>query len=126
MARWLLFPVVALALSAHAHAKPQFWDTLKYVFPNVFYGPEPTYEQAVAAHAAHVAAYYATTAPPPAVTGTLRPQATGRDELLPSDCGREIKDLTGKLCYPDGLLCSNSKWDPHCLRPWSSGFRYSG
>ena len=41
--------------------------------------------------------------------GTPFPQATGRDELLPSDCGRHVHDGTGKLCFPDGLLCQNRK-----------------
>jgi len=37
--------------------------------------------------------------------GTRRPRATGRDELFPSDCGRDANEGTGKLCFPDGLLC---------------------
>ena len=37
--------------------------------------------------------------------GTPAPQATGRDEILPSDCGRDPDKGTGKLCFPDGLLC---------------------
>ena len=41
--------------------------------------------------------------------GTQSPQATGREELFPSDCGRNPNDGTGKLCFPDGLLCQNSK-----------------
>ena len=41
--------------------------------------------------------------------GTPEPVATGRDELFPSDCGRHIHDGTGKLCFPDGLLCQNRK-----------------
>jgi hypothetical protein len=41
--------------------------------------------------------------------GTQVPQATGRDELFPSDCGRNEADGTGKLCFPDGLLCQQSK-----------------
>ena len=40
--------------------------------------------------------------------GTRTPQATGFDELNPRDCGRN-PDGTGKLCFPDGLLCQNSK-----------------
>ena len=42
--------------------------------------------------------------------GTPAPVATGRDELLPSDCGRHPHDGTGKLCFPDGLLCRNRKF----------------
>ena len=41
--------------------------------------------------------------------GTQVPQATGRDELFPADCGRNENDGTGKLCFPDGLLCQQSK-----------------
>ena len=41
--------------------------------------------------------------------GTQSPQATGREELFPSDCGRNPNDGTGKLCFPDGLLCQNSE-----------------
>ena len=42
--------------------------------------------------------------------GTQRPQATGRDEILPTDCGRDPNKGTGKLCFPDGILCQNSKF----------------
>ena len=42
--------------------------------------------------------------------GTQSPQATGRDELFPRDCGREVNKGTGKLCFPDGLLCQESKF----------------
>ena len=41
--------------------------------------------------------------------GTQSPQSTGREELFPSDCGRDPQDGTGKLCFPDGLLCQNSE-----------------
>ena len=41
--------------------------------------------------------------------GTQRPQSTGRDELFPTDCGRDPDKGTGKLCFPDGLLCQRSK-----------------
>ena len=41
--------------------------------------------------------------------GTQIPQATGRDELFPADCGRNENDGTGKLCFPDGILCQQSK-----------------
>merc|ERR1719209_1834588 len=37
--------------------------------------------------------------------GTRSPQATGKDKLFPDDCGREENSGTGKLCFPDGLLC---------------------
>lgn len=37
--------------------------------------------------------------------GTQRPVASGRDELFPSDCGRNEDTGRGKLCFPDGLLC---------------------
>ena len=42
-------------------------------------------------------------------TGTPEPVATGFDELFPSNCGRHPHDGTGKLCFPDGLLCRNRK-----------------
>ena len=42
--------------------------------------------------------------------GTQSPQATGRDQLFPSDCGRDHNKGTGKLCFPDGLLCQNRKF----------------
>ena len=41
--------------------------------------------------------------------GTQKPVATGRDEILPSDCGRNTKTGRGKLCFPDGKLCQDSK-----------------
>ena len=43
--------------------------------------------------------------------GTLQPLATGFDEILPSNCGRNLKDGTGKLCFPDGILCQQRKYD---------------
>ena len=42
--------------------------------------------------------------------GTRSPQATGIDKVLPSDCGRDPDKGTGKLCFPDGLLCQQSKF----------------
>ena len=41
--------------------------------------------------------------------GTQQPQATGRDSLFPEDCGRDPDKGTGKLCFPDGILCQNRK-----------------
>ena len=41
--------------------------------------------------------------------GTESPQATGKDEMFPRDCGRDPEKGTGKLCFPDGLLCQDSK-----------------
>ena len=41
--------------------------------------------------------------------GTQQPQATGVDELFPSDCGRDPNKGTGKLCFPVGQLCAESK-----------------
>ena len=41
--------------------------------------------------------------------GTQAPQATGRDALFPDDCGRDEDQGTGKLCFPDGKLCEESK-----------------
>jgi len=39
--------------------------------------------------------------------GTVAPVATGVDPLFPADCGRDPDKGTGKLCFPDGLLCQN-------------------
>ena len=39
---------------------------------------------------------------------TKEPQATGIDTLYPEDCGRD-ENNKGQLCFPDGLLCQNSK-----------------
>jgi hypothetical protein len=41
--------------------------------------------------------------------GTQSPQATGIDTLFPEDCGRNEDAGTGKLCFPDGILCRDSK-----------------
>ena len=41
--------------------------------------------------------------------GTKAPVATGHDPLFPDDCGRDEDEGTGKLCFPDGLLCQNSE-----------------
>ena len=41
--------------------------------------------------------------------GTQSPQSTGRDKLFPDDCGRDENKGTGKLCFPDGKLCEESK-----------------
>ena len=45
--------------------------------------------------------------------GTEKPVATGNDEILPSDCGRDPKKGNGLLCFPDGKLCSESKIKTH-------------
>ena len=45
---------------------------------------------------------------------TEKPIATGEDSLFPDNCGRDDNNK-GKLCFPDGLLCQNSK-----IRPISS------
>ena len=42
-------------------------------------------------------------------TGTQEPVATGNDALFPEDCGRNADTGRGKLCFPDGLLCKESK-----------------
>ena len=42
--------------------------------------------------------------------GTQSPVATGKDELFPTDCGRDPGKGTGKLCFPDGQLCANRKF----------------
>ena len=51
--------------------------------------------------------------------GTKAPQATGVDKLFPDDCGRDEDKGTGKLCFPDGLLCQESELSvPH--KTWPS------
>ena len=44
--------------------------------------------------------------------GTQSPQATGNDKLFPDDCGRDTSTGTGKLCFPDGLLCQDREYLP--------------
>jgi len=39
--------------------------------------------------------------------GTQTPRATGHDPLFPNDCGKDPDKGTGKLCFPDGILCQN-------------------
>jgi hypothetical protein len=41
--------------------------------------------------------------------GTQSPLATGKEKLFPDDCGRDEDKGTGKLCFPDGLLCQERK-----------------
>lgn len=41
--------------------------------------------------------------------GTQEPVSTGKDELFPTDCGRDPGKGTGKLCFPDGQLCADRK-----------------
>ena len=41
--------------------------------------------------------------------GTQTPVATGRDEILPRDCGTNVNTGRGKLCFPDGKLCQERK-----------------
>jgi hypothetical protein len=38
--------------------------------------------------------------------GTQTPVSTGRDQVLPSDCGTNTATGRGKLCFPDGKLCA--------------------
>ena len=42
---------------------------------------------------------------------TEKPIATGQDSLYPDNCGRD-ENNKGNLCFPDGLLCQNSKISP--------------
>ena len=42
--------------------------------------------------------------------GTQEPVSTGKDEINPSDCGRDTQKGTGKLCFPDGQLCADRKF----------------
>jgi hypothetical protein len=51
--------------------------------------------------------------------GTQSPQSTGRDELFPRDCGRDTDKGTGKLCFPDGILCQNRLNRAGKPRPWA-------
>ena len=52
--------------------------------------------------------------------GTQSPQATGIDKLFPDDCGRDTDKGTGKLCFPDGKLCENSKLKSFCTNRQSA------
>ena len=47
--------------------------------------------------------------------GTDSPQATGIDNVFPSDCGRDPDTGTGNLCFPDGLLCQQRKFLALCI-----------
>jgi hypothetical protein len=38
--------------------------------------------------------------------GTQGPGSSGRDQVLPSDCGTNTDTGRGKLCFPDGKLCA--------------------
>ena len=42
--------------------------------------------------------------------GTQTPVATGNDEVFPRDCGTNVDTGRGKLCFPDGKLCSERKY----------------
>ena len=42
--------------------------------------------------------------------GTRKPVATGHDNPFPDDCGRDPVKKTGLLCFPDGILCRDSKF----------------
>ena len=42
--------------------------------------------------------------------GTQEPRLTGTDELFPTDCGRDPKQGTGKLCFPVGQICADRKY----------------
>lgn len=58
--------------------------------------------------------------------GTARPQATGQEELFPSDCGRNTDSGTGKLCFPDGLLCRDREYATSflCVKASQKGNAY--
>ena len=58
--------------------------------------------------------------------GTQSPQATGIDKLFPDDCGRDVDKGTGKLCFPDGKLCENSKSNKYYRRRPSNCSNFSG
>lgn len=76
----------------------QILSAFMNLFSNIFHGPEPPFGSA-GHHDQH----------PFFDDGTQQPQATGFDDLYPADCGRNPEDGTGKLCFPDGLLCRQSK-----------------
>jgi len=101
----LCLPLI-LAL-APAAVQPQLLKAFMGLFPNIFFGPDgrgPFGFGGVRSQHGR----------PPQTgpfidDGTLEPVATGRDELFPTDCGRNPHDGTGKLCFPDAVLCSTSE-----------------
>jgi len=77
--------VLSLAVLANVGVEAQFFNALRNLFRPIgrFLRPATRFRD----------------------DGTQSPQATGRDEINPSDCGRDPNQGTGKLCFPDGLLC---------------------
>jgi len=76
---------LALALCLPQHAEGQFFNAIANLFRPIGRLFRPRFRD----------------------DGTQSPQSTGRDEINPSDCGRNTEDGTGKLCFPDGILCQN-------------------
>ncbi len=95
--RTLLFIMLLLQLQL---SEPQLLKAFMSLFPNIFHGPrgggggdQPPRRPST----------------PFIDDGTPEPVSTGRDEIFPADCGRNPHDGTGKLCFPDGILCKQSK-----------------
>ena len=87
----LIFTVAIVAIMLPQHAHGQFFNAIRNIFrpvTNAFQRPGGLFGGGNFQD-----------------DGTQRPQATGQEELFPSDCGRNVDTGTGKLCFPDGLLC---------------------
>ncbi len=101
----LALVLLLLSLFLALGVDSQILKAMMHLFPNIFFGPDgrgPRGERGGGGRGQRGP-------PTPFVDdGTREPGATGRDELFPADCGRNPHDGTGKMCFPDGLLCSYS------------------
>ncbi len=99
--------VVLLVLTLQLHlGSCQLLKAFMHLFPNIFFGPDGQGPHGHGPHGHHP--HHGGPGGPFHDDGTREPQATGRDELYPADCGRNPRDGTGKMCFPDALLCSYS------------------
>ena len=114
MGRRAVLLAVAAFAAAPYDAGAQFFDGLVNLFSNLWEGPPPPFGSVPAHHQV---------APAPNFIddGTQFPRATGFDEPFPRDCGRNTDDGTGKLCFPDGVLCQNSECVSRLPRPTNNG-----
>ncbi|XP_059082440.1 uncharacterized protein LOC131879961 isoform X2 [Tigriopus californicus] len=78
--------------------RSQLLSAFMNLFSNIFHGPEPGLGGLFRGQSESQRGPYFD-------DGTQQPVATGYDEPYPADCGRNPEDGTGKLCFPDGLLC---------------------
>ena len=94
--RVILIIAVILAVILAPHAEAQFFNAIRNLFrpvQNVFRGAANLVGGGGGGNFKD--------------DGTQKPKADGREELFVSDCGRNTDIGTGKLCFPDGLLCQN-------------------